>query len=98
MSSIFNVPDAILAAAARVVSAHRNVRTEQMAKISTGTHQAISRRLHLVYDPIVAQGVPDRLAAIVASADIDPVPVTADSPAVMPASSPAVMPANSPSV
>jgi hypothetical protein len=83
--------------AARVVSAHRNVRTERMAKISTGTHQVISRRLQLVYDAIVAQGVPDRLAAIVTGADIDPVTLTADSPAVMPASSPAVMPASSPS-
>jgi hypothetical protein len=67
-----------------------------MAKISTGIHEAISRRLHLLYEGIIDQRVPDHLAAILTSADIDPVALTADSPAVIPASSPPVMPASSP--
>jgi hypothetical protein len=61
-----------------------------MANLNIGIHKAISRRLHLLYDIIVDQGVPDRLAAIVTSADIDPVTLAADSPAVMSASALAV--------
>jgi hypothetical protein len=43
-----------------------------MAKLSSGVHEAISRRLHLLYNGILAQGVPDRLAAILTTADGDP--------------------------
>jgi hypothetical protein len=68
-----------------------------MPKLNSGIHKAISRRLHLLYDSIVDQGVPDRLAAIVTGADIDPITLTAGSPTVIPASSPPVMPASSPS-
>jgi hypothetical protein len=42
-----------------------------MAKLSTGIHQAISRRLRLLYDGITDQGVPDRLAAILTAPDGD---------------------------
>ena len=38
-----------------------------MAKLNSGIHKAISRRLRLLYDGIVDQGVPDRFAAIVIS-------------------------------
>jgi len=61
-----------------------------MAKLNNGIHKAISRRLHLLYDSIVDQGVPDRLAAIVTSEDSDPVTPAADSPAVMTVTSLAV--------
>jgi hypothetical protein len=61
-----------------------------MAKLNSGIHKAISRRLHLLYDCIVDQGVPDRFAAIVTSEDSDPVTLAADSPAVMTVSSLAV--------
>ena len=41
--------------------------------------EAISRRLHLLYDGIIAQGVPDRLAAILTTADEDPAALPARS-------------------
>ena len=50
-----------------------------MAKISTSIHEAISRRLHLLYDGIIAQGVPDRFAAILTTADEDPAALPARS-------------------
>jgi hypothetical protein len=52
-----------------------------MAKLSTGIHEAISRRLHLLYDDIIAQGVPDRLAAVLTAPDGDPAALPADSAA-----------------
>jgi hypothetical protein len=51
-----------------------------MAKSSTATHETISRRLHLLYDGIMAQAVPDRLAAILTTLD-------EDHPAALPAPS-----------
>jgi hypothetical protein len=51
-----------------------------MAKPRTGIIEAISRRLHLLYDGIVDQGVPDRLAAIV-TADGDQSAIAAGSAA-----------------
>jgi hypothetical protein len=44
-----------------------------MAKIKIDIREAITRRLHLLYDGIVDQGVPDRFAAILTAADGDPV-------------------------
>jgi Anti-sigma factor NepR len=61
-----------------------------MAKLNIGIHKAIGRRLHLLYDGIVDQGVPDRLAAIVTSAYSDPITLEAESPTVMSASALAV--------
>jgi hypothetical protein len=43
-----------------------------MAKLATYFHEAISHQLHLLYDGIIAEGVPDRLIAILATADGDP--------------------------
>ena len=42
-----------------------------MAKLSTGLIEAISDRLRLMYDRIIAEGVLDRLAAILTTADED---------------------------
>jgi hypothetical protein len=39
-----------------------------MAKLNTGIHEAISHRLRLLYNGIIDQGVPDRLAAILTTA------------------------------
>jgi hypothetical protein len=61
-----------------------------MAKLSINIHKAIGRRLHLLYNGIVDQGVPDHLAAILTTPGRDPVTLTADSPAVMSASALAV--------
>ncbi len=43
-----------------------------MAKLSIDIHEAISRRLNLLYDGIIAEGVPDWLAAILAAPDGHP--------------------------
>jgi hypothetical protein len=43
-----------------------------MSKLSPRIHQAISRRLNLLYDAIIAEGVPDLLAAILAASASDP--------------------------
>ena len=51
-----------------------------MAKLRTGIIGAISRRLHLMYDGIIAEGVPDRLAAILTMADADLAALPARSP------------------
>jgi hypothetical protein len=40
-------------------------------RIRIRIHKAISRRPHLLYDGIVAQGVPDRFAAILIAPDGD---------------------------
>jgi hypothetical protein len=48
-----------------------------MAKLSTRIHEAISRRLLLMYDGIIAEGVPDRLAAILTAPDGDPAALAA---------------------
>jgi hypothetical protein len=61
-----------------------------MPNIDNGIHEALGRQLRVLYADILDQGVPDRLAAIVTSADIDRVTLTADSPAVMPVSALAV--------
>jgi hypothetical protein len=39
-----------------------------MAKLETGIHEAISRRLRLLYSGIIDQGVPDRFATILTTA------------------------------
>jgi hypothetical protein len=41
-------------------------------RIRTGIIEAISCRLRLLYDGILAEGVPDRLAAILTTVDGDP--------------------------
>ncbi len=46
-------------------------RPHSMAKVRTGIIEAISRRLRVMYDGIIAEGVPDRLAAILSTADED---------------------------
>jgi hypothetical protein len=43
-----------------------------MVKLATCIHEAISPQLHLLYDGIIAEGVPDRLIAIQAMADGEP--------------------------
>ncbi len=52
-----------------------------MSKLSPRIHQAISRRLHMLYDGIVAQGVPDRFAAVLSACDGNLVVLPADSAA-----------------
>jgi hypothetical protein len=52
-----------------------------MAKLSTGIHEAISRRLRLLYDGIVDQGVPDRLVAILTAPDGGPAALPVESAA-----------------
>jgi hypothetical protein len=77
---LFSVLDPF--AAARVVDASRNIKAAlPMAKLRTGVIEAISRRLHLLYDGIVANGVPERLAAIVTAADGDSAVLPAESAA-----------------
>jgi Anti-sigma factor NepR len=48
-----------------------------MAKLSTGIHKAISLQLRVMYDGIIAEGVPDRLAAILTTPDGDPAVLSA---------------------
>ena len=48
-----------------------------MAKLSTGIREAISLRLRLMYDAIIAEGVPDRLAAVLTMPDGDPAVLSA---------------------
>jgi hypothetical protein len=67
-----------------------------MPNISTGIYETLGRQLRVLYADTLAQGVPDHLAAILTSADIDPVTLAADSTAVTIARLPAVMPASSP--
>ena len=52
-----------------------------------GKPAAISRRLRLLYEGIVAQGVPDWFPAILTTADEDLVAPAAATPAVLPAAS-----------
>jgi hypothetical protein len=52
-----------------------------MAKLSTGIHEALSRRLNLLYEAVMAEGVPDRLAAILTAPDGDPTALPAESAA-----------------
>jgi hypothetical protein len=58
-----------------------------MAKLSIRIHELIALRLHELYNGIVDQGVPDRLAAILTSADEDLIALAAATPAVLAAAS-----------
>jgi hypothetical protein len=58
-----------------------------MAKLSVRIHELIALRLRELYNGIVDQGVPNRLAAILTTADEDLVALAAATPAVLAAAS-----------
>jgi hypothetical protein len=58
-----------------------------MAKLSIRIHELIALRLRELYNGIVDQGVPDRLAAILTTADEDLITLAAATPAVLAAAS-----------
>jgi hypothetical protein len=52
-------------------------RLRSMAKLGTRIHEAITHQLRLLYDGIISEGVPDRLAAILSTAESDPAAIAA---------------------